>query len=427
MVMLEPNLGNYQFYFPIKFAQKIKVFFFGFAIFGYGVISFLVDEASTSRRITVPYRFTVLLLSIVVISLSIKKEMKINKTIDKNHRKLEGAKLYQVFLFLLFLFLSIYSIRLLFDISSVGNILTRTPSDYFLNWIGICLLPGFAFLFLSSKEHKSYLYCSLFFLFVTCLLVLFIDPQSSVAFIQQGRLTNAALDPISLSHVGTSLVLISAFILISKKRNSLLLSLISLAGIFLGCYSLFMGASRGPLLALIVGIILIFVGASKSRMIPLKFLGLMAIVMLFVPIASMIAARLGGLYLYRFVGIFNNNVTVATSDSDRLFYLKSALNLIWHNIIVGYGLEVPKIGYPHNLIVEAFLSTGVFGGIIFTCVYLYSLIKAISLIRNDWERWGWLGLIYMQYAIAAMLSSALYSASSFWYLLFVMMSRRKVN
>lgn len=418
--------GNYRLSLLLYLINQVKVFFFGFAIFGYGVISFLVDDASNSRRVTVPYRFTVLMLSFLVILSSLRKEKKRGDEYRRESKR-NTANLHQTLLFILLLFIFIYSIRLLLEISILDKILTQPPNEYLLNWLGICLIPGLAFLFTNSKQSNNYLYCSWLFLTVISCLVLFIDPQTSLAFRLQGRLTNPALDPISLSHYGTSLVLTSAFILVSKQRRFVLTDIIYLLAIFLGCFSLFIGGSRGPVVALLACLVLLYFGAVRSRINFKKLSGIIIAFLGIAAITSLLATRLGSLSLYRLEGIFTQNIMVATSDSNRLSYLQKGFELIWNNLILGYGLELPGIGYPHNLVLEAFLGTGVFGGLIFTGIYLYSVVKAISLIRNDWKRWGWLGIIFIQYAIAALIAGTLYKSYTFWYLLFAVISRKTIK
>jgi hypothetical protein len=431
----------------------MKIFLFGFALFGYGSISFLVNDPSVSRVVTVPYRLIILLLSFFVILYSIVKENK--KLYNYQTQSVFKIKtLSQLILFFLFIFIFVYSIRLSFDLSNLDNFLIRPSNEYLLNWFGICLLPGLSFLFIHPKQSENYLYCSWFFLLITSLLALFINKQESIVFIQQGRLSGAAFNSILLSHYGVSLVLLSTFIFFSTSISSInlsvrwrailslktikksmkskihlniYLSFFCLLTIFLGCFVILLASSRGPILAAIFCVVLLIIGARKNHVKLSKLLTMVTIGFSGLVIASYMALQLGSSFLDRISGIFAQDSSLNSIDSIRSNFLQSSNTLIWDNFILGYGLELPGTGYPHNLVVEAFLSTGFLGGIIFTIVYFYSIGKAIFLIMNDWEQWGWLGLIYVQYAIGAMLSGALYSSSTFWYLLFAVISRKSLR
>lgn len=408
--------------------SKIKVFLFSFAIFGYGVISFLISDASSSRRVTVPYRLIILILSFCVVLFSLNNTNQRVK-LQKNTSFQKTANLLQIVFFILFIFIFVYSLRLLFETSVLDNLLINPSSEYLLRWFGMCLLPGLSFLFINSKQSQSYLNCSWLFLTITSLLALQFDPQQSRSFTEQGRLATPGLDPISLAHTGVSLVLLSTFIFFQNKKKIIGIAFqgICLLTLFIGCYIIFLGASRGPTISLFFCMVLLFIGAIHNGTKPLKFSVLLLAGLIGLASASGLAVRIGSSFLYRLSGIFAPGSGINPTDSVRIEWLQTSKALIWDNLMLGYGLELPGIGYPHNIIVEAFLTTGILGGIIFTAIYLYSVGKAISLIINAWETWGWLGLIYIQHAIATVLSGALSYSDIFWYLLFAVMSRRKLN
>jgi hypothetical protein len=363
-----------------------------------------------------------------VILFSLRKTVRIARQ-EQNKSLQKTATLLQTVLFLSFLFVSIYSLRVSWETSILEQTLVNPSKEYLLRWFAMCLLPGLSFLFIHQKQSQGYLYCSWIFLFITSLLTLQLDPQQSLSFTQQGRLASPGLDPISIAHAGVSLVLLSTFIFFKNKAKFLHLAseYIVLLAILIGCYVISLGASRGPSIALFFGMVLLLIGAIRNRVKSQRvsvilFAGLIGLLL-----ASGIAVRAGSSFLYRISGIFAPGSNINPTDSVRMEWLQTSQELIGNNLILGYGLELPGIGYPHNVLVEAFLATGVLGGLIFTIIYLYSIIKAISLVMNQWEQWGWLGLIYIQYAIAVIVSGSLYSSTSFWYLLFAVISRHSIK
>lgn len=408
--------------------NKIKVILFGFAVFGYGAISFLISDSSSSHRVTVPYRLIVLILSFCVVFFSLNKTNQRSKH-QQNTSLQKTASLLQILFFILFLFIFVYSLRLLLETSVLDKALVNPSREYFLKWFGMCLFPGLSFLFIHSKQSQSYLQCSWFFLSIASLSILLFDPQKSRSFTEQGRLATPGLDPISLGNIGVSLVLLSTFIFFKTKKKFLGIAFqgICCITLLIGCYVVFLGASRGPTIALFFCMLLLLIGAIHNGIKTLKFSVFLLAGLIGLVSASGVAVRIGSSFLYRISGILAPGSGINPTDSVRIEWLRASKELIWSNLMLGYGLELPGVGYPHNIIVEAFLTTGVLGGIIFTAIFLYSLGKAISLIINDWETWGWLGLIYIQQAIAAFFAGALSYSNVFWYLLFAVMSRRQLN
>jgi len=406
---------------------KIKVFLFGFALFGYGAVSFLISDASSSRMVTIPYRAIILILSFCVILFSLNKT---SQRIKKQDLSLQTtASLLQIVYLIIFIFIFMYSLRLLLEISALDNLLVKPSSEYLLRWFCLCIIPGLSFLFINSKQSQSYLNCSWLFLSITSLLILQLDPQESQSFIEQGRLSTPGLNPISLAHTGVSLILISTFIFLkyNKKKLGIAFQLICFITLFIGCYVTSLGASRGPAIALFIGLLLLFIGAIHNSTKPLKFLVIILAGLIGLASTSGLAVRIGSSFLYRVSGIFAPGSGINPTDSLRIEWLQTSKELILDNLMLGYGLELPEVGYPHNIVVEAFLSTGIFGGIIFTFIYFYSILKALYLIFNDWVNWGWLGIIYIQYAIVVIVSGSLYNSNIFWCLLFAVISRRKVR
>jgi len=402
--------------------NKIKLLFFPIALLGYGIISTFVseDESSPSRLITVPYRLVVLLYSIFLLILNIN---------DKNERRnLPSNNLKLSPISLLFLFIILYSIRLIYDLG-YNSYLVRDTNEYLFFWFGICLVPGISFLFLKSENAKKYLYLSWLFLAISSVLVLPLLSQNSLI---QGRLSGAALNPISLGHQSASLILIAIYNLLQNKtndavnhkaRNFINNKIVNALLIILGITLIIFSASRGPVIALIVVIILQLIKSIRwnlSYIYFFKVTSLSIFITAIVTFSSSFAIDSGSKFLDRFSSLlsgdeFNSNFV----QRPELF--SKAIELIAEYPIFGYGLEVPNIGYPHNLILEAFLATGILGGFLFLLIYIYAGIKAISMIMAKNNVWGWLGLLYIQYAIGAMFSGNLYGSSTFWYLLFAVL------
>jgi O-antigen ligase len=81
--------------------------------------------------------------------------------------------------------------------------------------------------------------------------------------------------------------------------------------------------------------------------------------------------------------------------------------------VFGTSIDLPEGGYPHNILLEAFLSTGAAGGGLVLFMMVHGLIRSYWLIRQD-ERRMWLALFYMQYLVLGLFSGALYDNWMFW-------------
>ncbi|MBA3285875.1 MAG: O-antigen ligase family protein [Nitrosopumilus sp.] len=112
-----------------------------------------------------------------------------------------------------------------------------------------------------------------------------------------------------------------------------------------------------------------------------------------------------------------------SSGRDQIY--KHTLNIINESPIFGayyvipYGLQ--QGSYPHNFFLEAFLATGVVGGVLYVCLVFYSIYKCYNLIKQDHGS-SWILLLYLQMICFGMFSTGLYSSQDFWILLFFVFS-----
>jgi O-antigen ligase len=131
--------------------------------------------------------------------------------------------------------------------------------------------------------------------------------------------------------------------------------------------------------------------------------------------ATLFAVDKGGSFLDRFLLAGDE---FDTQGQSRGFLVQTTLSLVLESPFTGVGLEIPDIGYPHNLIAESFLPLGIVGGLLFSILYVVCIFKSIKLLTNSSGEWGWLGILFIQYAVISLSSGSLYASSLFWYLLF---------
>jgi O-antigen ligase len=83
-------------------------------------------------------------------------------------------------------------------------------------------------------------------------------------------------------------------------------------------------------------------------------------------------------------------------------------------------VERNALFYPHNVIVEAFMATGTFGGTAFLLLVLIALYRAIRMIRLD-PIMAWVPICFLQQLIGAMFSGGLYSNVPLWGMMGIML------
>lgn len=393
---------------------------FSFIMFGYGLVAVFVTNGKQSQALTIPYRVVVLLISFYFIYVKFFVENKdpIDKFLDsKTHFKSrETIRMFP----LIGVFMIMYSFRFFNDVHG-NNLYAGNPQYYFSFLFLISWIPCISFLMLDLKRPKEYFFTAQITLF--CLVMVMLTRlgqlQASVFNTAQGRLSSEALNPISLGIFSGSLIIISVYALLEKKSgdNFFFSQFLPFPSLALGLYFLIAAASRGPIVSTVLCLLILLISSGKK----LLYLGIPVVISGGYLVANFILPLLQGKG-----GSNLNRLTSAggQSSDDRGDLISLSFQLIskdWYSTIFGYGVEVPGKGYPHNIIVESFLSTGIIGGCLFSLICLVALIRAVNLVMSH-DPWSWVALLFVQAFVMALLSGSLYGSSSFWYLLFAVNS-----
>ncbi|MBM4258951.1 MAG: hypothetical protein FJ147_24005 [Deltaproteobacteria bacterium] len=105
-----------------------------------------------------------------------------------------------------------------------------------------------------------------------------------------------------------------------------------------------------------------------------------------------------------------------SGKESRLDLWQSAWEDFLDHPLAGRAMEGRYDIYPHNLLVESFMATGMFGGGAFLWLLLLGLRAALRLIWRSHEH-GWIGLLFIQMTVYGCFSGSLWSLSGFWYML----------
>ncbi len=420
-----------------------KALLFAFIAFGFAPITFLVSDASLSRSVTIVYRATVVIFCIVEFILDLQSKSTKNTGLTKFRQEKDRlidrgqtpsydnntstAKIG------LFIFISIYSLRLLHDVinDSTNQLLTKEPQEYLLMWFLVSLIPAFYFMRIHSQSDlRLCLYTSYLALVIASILSISVQ-SSSTLFQVQGRLASEVINPVSVGHIGTSLASLSIFIFFNSHANlsNSYVKFICIVWLMVGLYILYLSASRGPFLGFII--INFFSAISYFRNRDSRKNGLLLLSI--IALSSAVAFTTGSInpdsaFFSRVIGLDDGKNIDYTSQSNegRQDFFTISINLILKsipNLFCGFGIELPGLGYPHNVILEAFISTGIFGGFIFTMLYAYVLFRSIILVLNqDIYQYSWLGIICIQYLVSGLLSGNLYQGTVLWYFIFAIVA-----
>lgn len=305
--------------------------------------------------------------------------------------------------------------------------LSRNLEFYWIWGLGACFLPAAAII--CSPRIQSFeswrrilLVCSAIALPLALLIGTTTMNSRSSGLVDIGRLNTASLNPISMGNMAATSVLVALATLASPSKTGRQ-RLICFFVIPVGLVVLALANSRGPLLAFFVAIgVLVFAGFKRRSTM---MLGCSLIVVLGVAIylqREFIFGETG--IIFRFQAIWGG---VDQSASGRFQAFSGAWKQFLSSPLFGDALEERETGfYPHNLVLEALMATGILGGVPFIFLNIMALKRAWNLMRNR-AREMWIGLLVVQYIVSSMFSGSLYGANTLWVLIALILSLPKSN
>lgn len=382
--------------------NRILVWFIGLSVAGYSLLAAAAAALDYSDSL-----LSLLLRSVIVLLASI-------LLIKAAGRRSNSATFVLMVLAGAFWFL--YSLRIIYSTLLSLEPLSRSSGDYYMWAFGACLLPMLAAARSvpnpgSLKSAFRFTYGLLF-----CAVVLAAAFGSSMVLTQAsdlentGRLRLEMLNPISLGHLGVTLAVFSVWRLMHRDKgikrrwqgNSLLMT-----GILLGFYIMVAANSRGPIIAASCCFLFIIASSNLRRKSILLLMGACIVILSF-PLITYLDEALG---ISAFDRLFSSDV--ATDSSRQLLY-EGAFREFSMSPFTGGGLEVRGLQtYPHNLVMEAFMATGIFGGLFFLLLIVCLSLSTFRLYKKNPEG-GWIPLLFVQYLIASQFSGAIYSSTYFW-------------
>ncbi len=280
----------------------------------------------------------------------------------------------------------------------------------------VSLIVAFSFRYdvLISSDYSYYFL--LISLAIGLLVAYFVAYPSPPPFV--GRYdANSTVNTINYGQMGCAMCIISIYGFVEKKfsYSKLIFPLLFVLGII----SIMKAGSRSPILVLaIVCAFFIFSRLGTFKGVILFGIVSVAVWVLFGFLAKFADQMDSGLLLR----LANTVEERDTSGRDKIY--ANAIQIIKEHPIFGsyYFVKsgVARGSYPHNFFLEAFMTTGLVGGIPFVIMIFIALFKSYKFLKMKHAS-SWMILMFLQLLVYGMFSSNLFSSQDFWALsLFVL-------
>jgi hypothetical protein len=387
----------------IRVADWTGILYFGCAFFGfYLTLAIPVLLYAPNRLFTVPFRAVTLGISLYFI-----------------FRAFTGSRsVYRGFLLPVYIaWMAFYAVRLI-AYSQERTSTLHGQYEYLIMGIGMCLLPGLGFLHVWHTHRLRVALHTVAFVGATAGWLYCWIYAAAIFSGGYGRLKGGqfvgdyvTVNPLQLGYMGSGLVVLAFALLRSNFRGLLkwfALPLVIAPGVLLISFS----GSRGPVIALLgCFVIYIFANLKQGGLLRVMVATSLGACFLTAGIWFMIATD-SALFI-RFINTFYG----LTEGGDAMSRFE-LYEMAWQQFLNGpvFGDFVELRGayiYPHNFFLEALISTGIVGFILFSTLVLGTCILAFRLMRQ-YSKYGWVSLLYFHYFIYSMVSSALYSNTYFW-------------
>lgn len=351
-----------------------------------------------SRWVTVPYRLIVALVAVVLVVWGL-------------NRKERGLQLAW-WMLPFFAFWSLYLLRLSIDTMGATVHLSRPLWEYWAYALGTGMLPALGLAVAARDIPVNPARSRLTFALAIGLIGL-IALGPGLHSIGEGRFyLNPFLNPISGAHYAVMFFLVALWTLVAGRiRSATSIAMLAIATVCV-VWVQTLSASRGPMVVLGLGLGLIALSSFGPRRMLRVGAAILLSLLALVAFQSLAPVTLRPMAAME--RLMRTGERVGRDQEARVVLWDSAWQEFLQSPLLGVSLEDPSFpGYPHNIIFEAFLSTGLVGGVCVVILILLTFMRATYWVLVDEEK-GWLGLVGIQMLVWAMFSGALYARPETW-------------
>jgi O-antigen ligase len=384
----------------------MQAILYGLGVFGFYLTLYVaVILYIPSRVTTIPFRALMLGAAFISFTYFLQKE-----------RRFYKGKLWVA----LVVFWGFYAIQVIFE---PVELLMNSKKEYFLYAYGICGIPMLAYFFELSREkiRAAWLFMvGSALLTGFCSMVLY-GGASAVWRVKGGDFIGdfVAIGPLHLSYLGSALVVLGMYSLFVRESFNSTTVRLAVSGLLslMGLYLIALGASKGPVLAVLVTVACYGGARVRGAFDILRLFGGVVAMAVVACVALLMADSMGSALVSRFEELLNfrETYTFGGFGIERFFIYQMAFDQFLENPFLGNGLFVHEVlGHPHNFILEAYMTTGIFGGTAFLVYFCTCVVRAIKLMRHLPEV-SWVSFLFFHYAVYGQLSSSMMANNYFWY------------
>ena len=228
--------------------------------------------------------------------------------------------------------------------------------------------------------------------------------------------TPAILNPIQIGYYGELLALCALYLKwFRRERNSILVILATLLGVAM----LILGASRGPFLSFLVSLIIMLyykLKVSKSLIIQFSKITLFVITSIFV-IKNTVAKNftIDDFSMFSRMTSFVEN-RQSNKEEVRDIVFRNAWNDFLDMPLAGkYFVTSVEGHYPHNIIIELFMATGLIGAFLFFGFFLVVLYNLARVVMNSMgPKMFFLAIMLIPILTGNLFSGSLFQSVDLW-------------
>lgn len=329
----------------------------------------------------------------------------------------------------LLVFLALYGVRLLYDVMILDILMVfQTRTYVFGYFFGLTLVPVVVIaLALRPMDITAIHRWTFYFLIaanVSLILYTYLRGPIVAETAFAGRLqedgvleSTALLNPILVGAVGAMLAVFAIGRLATFGRMSVGTQVFHLVCVFMGGINVLLGASRGPAVALLASIVLVFAGSlgkvgRGTRLQPRTWIYVGLFVIGF---STLVATDVIKLQLIERFELMFDPTYKPEGEERRVIYA-----MAWSDFLsspfVGSSYVVRQGAYsPHNILLEALMATGAFGGMAFIAAMALMCRGLWKLIRGFAGPLGVsIGLVATCFFILSMTSGSITGNPEFW-------------
>lgn len=316
---------------------------------------------------------------------------------------------------LLIFFWTAYCLRFIFDVGFL-QIALPIPLGEMTLYLFAITLPTFvvSYLFRDIRSYEKALIWVMLVLGICCSISMRSSNSLQDTSTVGHNTANDILNHIGYGHMGTTAMILGLFVLlqIGSMRRPWYLRLLGGVTVCLGAYTILAAASRGALVAALLLVpVVLYLGlwrGSKGLTIAI------CLVLGFVLSASTAYLTQNGVDLTRSIA----SASAYSAADNSVWTRQNLYRDAWHEYLehpwVGNSLvETNSDTYPHNIIIEAFMATGTFGGAALVLLILIAVYRSIRLITRDYAM-AWIPLCFLQQLIGGMFSGGIWGNTVMW-------------